>query len=68
MVSPLGLSAEESWAALLDGGCGVRALREEDFPEEQAELAGKMPSQVVACIDRRRYQRQLEEAGEQVLE
>jgi len=67
LLSPLGLSVEESWAALLAGRSGVRRLRAEDFPEGQGEMAADMPSQVVACIDRARYRHQLEAEGLQDL-
>ncbi len=42
-VSPLGLSAEETWAGLCAGRCGIRRIRAFDPSGFPCELAGEVP-------------------------
>ena len=65
-VSPLGLTAQSSWANLIAGKSGLRALQEDDLPEGQEAAAAKLPSKVVATIDRDAFYRTLAETTEHV--
>jgi hypothetical protein len=62
----MGLTAQSGWSSLIAGKSSLRALRESDLPEGQEDAAAKLPSKVIATIDRQAFYLKLEDLAEHV--
>jgi 3-oxoacyl-[acyl-carrier-protein] synthase II len=52
LVTPLGTGVQRVWERLIAGDTAIRALTEEDLPQDHRSAFSSLPSKVIGCIDR----------------